>query len=148
MRAIPARVLLLAVTIAFTPSLATARCLSYEPAVVTLVGELSSRDVPGPPNYRSLARGDLPETILVLRLEAPICVLGDAASSLNTKTQTGIEEVQLEMPLARARALVGKRVRATGTLSAAQSGHYRTPVVLRVSGLRADPAAGPDEEPG
>ena len=38
---------------------------------------------------------------------------------------------------AQARYLVGKRVRASGTLFGAHSGHHRTPIVLQVRSIRA-----------
>ena len=116
---------------------AAARCLAQKPAVVTLVGELVSKRVAGPPGYRSLAQGDLPETIVMLRLGAPICVKGDPTSSLNARSHAGIAEVQLVVPFERARALVDQQIAATGSLTAARSRHHRTPVVLEVSGLRA-----------
>jgi hypothetical protein len=123
-------------------SSASARCLRYEPAQVSLVGELVAKAVPGPPNYTSVARGDLPETVHLLVLETPICVTGDRASQQNSRGETGVAEVQLVAKQGRLRSLVGKRVRATGTLSSAQSGHHRTPVLLTVKAIRAaDPPA-------
>ena len=115
---------------------ANARCLTYEPAQVILSGELEMRNVAGPPNYRSLARGDLPETIYVLVLEKPICVSGNPSSMQNRKGYASVAEVQLVVKASRARPLAGKRVRATGGLSAGQGNHHRTPVVLTVKGLR------------
>ena len=116
---------------------AEARCLRYEPAQVTLLGTLTSRTVPGPPNYTSIARGDFPETIVVLVLEEPICVTGNTSSSQNSKSHSNIEEVQFVLKGNAHRLLIDKKVRATGTLSSAQSGHHRTPVLLTVKGLRA-----------
>lgn len=117
--------------------LAAARCLSYGPAQVTLAGELTSRTVPGPPGYSSVARGDLPETILVLRLSAPICVSADTSSLTNSRSHAGLTEVQLVVEGLDYRTLLSKQVRVSGTLFAGQSGHHRTPVVLAVKSLRA-----------
>jgi hypothetical protein len=111
-----------------------ARCLQYEPASATLTGTLSSKLVPGPPGYTSLARGDQPETIWILTLDAPICVSGDRR---HPKSHSDITEVQLILGSTAARALVTKPVRAVGTLSASKTGHHRTPVVLTVKQLRA-----------
>ena len=127
------RLLVFAVAVACLPLPAVARCLRYEPATVSLVGELSSKLVPGPPSYTSLARGDIPETIFILHLAEPVCVSGDPASQRNSESHTGISEVQLSVPQERVRALVGKKVRASGNLFSAQTGHHRTPVVLRVT---------------
>ena len=119
------------------PSPAGARCLAYEPSVVSLVGKLASKTVPGPPNYTSIARGDLPEVVFTLHLEAPVCVSANPTSTLNSASRSGILEVQLVIPVSRARPWVGKRVRATGSLFKGHTGHHRTPVILHVSALRA-----------
>ncbi len=119
------------------PASAAARCLKYEPAIVTLEGSLSTKVVPGPPGYVSAARGDMPETIVMLELDAPICVLSDGNSYYNIRSHGKIEKVQLEVPIADAKRWVGKRVRATGSLFGAHTRHHRTPIGLRVAGLRA-----------
>ena len=116
---------------------AGARCLAYEPAQVTLTGELTSRMVPGPPDYRSIARGDQPETVVILVLDAPVCVRGDPSSRSNSQGHAQVAEVQLVVRGSAWRALRGKRVRVSGSLFAGNSGHHRTPVVLTVCGLRA-----------
>jgi len=115
---------------------AAGRCYTYEPKQVTLVGTLVARTLPGPPNYVSVARGDLPESVLFLRLEEPICVSADPLSLRNSKGHAGITELQLVSIQREARKLLGKRVRITGSLSEAQGGQHRTPVLLAVRGLR------------
>jgi hypothetical protein len=124
-------------TIAFLQSPAAARCLTYEPTTVTLIGELTSKTVPGPPNYVSIARGDLPEKIFILELAEPVCVSADPSSRQNSKSHAGVDEVQLSVPAEKARAYVGRRVRASGALFGARTGHHRTPVLLRVAKLGA-----------
>ena len=116
---------------------AAARCLTYEPSQITLAGSLEQRSVAGPPNYRSIARGDLPQTIYVLVLDAEICVSGNPASVQNRRGHANVSEIQLVVPPSRAKRLAGKRVVVTGGLSAGQGGQHRTPVVLTVKGLRA-----------
>lgn len=128
---------LLVLLLLFAPSSGAARCLAYEPSTVSLVGKLVSKTLPGPPNYTSIARGDIPEVVLILHLEAPVCVSGDPASTLNSASRSGIVEVQLVVTLSKARVFVGKRVRASGSLFNAHTGHHRTPVLLQVSSLRA-----------
>lgn len=132
---------LLALLLVLSAAPCAARCLAYEPAVVSLVGELVSKTLPGPPNYANIARGDIPEVVLILHLEEPVCVSGDPTSRLNSTSRAGISEVQLFVLPGKARALVGRRVRATGSLFGAHTGHHRTPVVLRVSALRLDGSA-------
>lgn len=115
---------------------AAGRCQAYEPKQVTLVGTLVARMLPGPPNYVSVARGDLPESVFFLRLEEPICVSADPLSLRNSKGHAGITELQLVSTQREARRLLGKRVRVTGSLTGARSGQHRTPVLLTVRGLR------------
>lgn len=115
---------------------AGARCLRYEPATVKLEGTLVSRQLPGPPNYSNIARGDRPQTVLFLELDEPLCVSGDPSSSRNSKSHAGIEEVQIDYPLEKARLRLDETVRATGSLFGAHMGAHRTPVVLRVKTLR------------
>jgi hypothetical protein len=131
MRPLGAFVLLLALV----PSAADSRCLKYEPTTVSLAGRLASKTVPGPPSYVSIARGDVPETIYILHLDTPVCVLGDPSSRLNAKSHAGVKEIQLVTPGTKARSLLGKRVNASGTLFGSHTRHHRTPVLLRTSRL-------------
>jgi hypothetical protein len=131
-----ALVLLATSSLLFVGSSAVARCLSFEPAHVSLDGELTVRTVPGPPGYVSIARGDHPEKLVILVLEEPICVNADAGSRSNSKSHTQVTEVQLVMKQGSYSRLVDKKVRATGSLFQAHSRHHRTPVVLTVKGAR------------
>ena len=115
---------------------ASSRCLRFEPATVTLTGTLSERVLPGPPSYEHIARGDIPEKVLFLELDKPICVLGDPMMLRNTGTITGVEEVHVRITGFWQRTLIGKRTRATGTLFTAHLLAHRTPVVLTVIGVR------------
>ena len=131
-------VLLLGLALLFClgPGTASARCLRFEPATVTLTGTLSERVMPGPPNYYHIARGDIPEKVLFLELDEPICVTGDPMLLRNTNTIAGIEEVQVRIDRSWRRSLIGKRTRATGSLFTAHSLAHRTPVVLTAIGMR------------
>jgi len=115
---------------------ASARCLQYEPTTVSIQGKLTTRAVPGPPGYVSIARGDHPETNVIVVLDEPVCVLASTSNRLNAKTHAKVTEIQLVLQNTAYRHLVGKQVRATGTLFSAQTGHHRTPVVLTVKALR------------
>ena len=116
-----------------------ARCLRYEPAQVTLVGTLTSRILPGPPNYQSVGRGDYPETVFILKLDEPICVSGDPLSRSNSKSHSRITEVQLATRALDLRRFLRQQVRASGRLFNAHMRQHRTPVVLSVVSLRAAP---------
>jgi hypothetical protein len=108
-----------------------AGCLSYD-GRVTLEGSLGTQTFPGPPNYESIAAGDRPETVLVLRLDAPVCV--DAASDGMSDAVASVETIQLALrgpeQFASMRKLVGRRIRLTGSLFGAISAHHHTPVLL------------------
>lgn len=117
----------------------SARCLSYEPARVSLSGELTSRSVPGPPNYSSIARGDFAETILILVLDSPICVSAGTSGGQNSRGHFNVTQVQLVVSGASQRGLLHRHVRASGTLFAAHTRHHRTPVVLMVESLGKTP---------
>lgn len=115
---------------------AAGRCLSYEPAAVTLEGTVVSRTLPGPPNYRRIAQGDYPETVYFLELKEPVCVSGDPSSRSNRRSESGIAEMQLfarDLDLSR---FLDKEVRASGSLVRAHMPYHRTPVVLTVSRVR------------
>ena len=135
MRVVPLLVLAIASSIA---SESFARCLSYAPTRVTLRGELLERTLPGPPNYKSIARGDRPETIYFVDLDDAICVTGKRGGTLNKYSHAGLTEIQLVIPPEYARHLSRKRVRATGLLLGAQTAAQRTPVVMSVKKLVAD----------
>ncbi|MBW2420152.1 MAG: DUF4431 domain-containing protein [Deltaproteobacteria bacterium] len=126
----------LALFVGWTAGEADARCLRYEPATVTLTGRLSERVTPGPPRYHNIALGDIPEKVLFLALDRPICVTGDPMLLRNSRTFAGIEELQVRYTGVRRSALIGKRVRATGSLFAAHSDSHRTPVILTAIGMR------------
>ena len=113
-------------------------CLSYEPAVVTLSGTLVRKTFPGPPNYKSVKKGDRPETSWFLDLPESVCVNEDKAEpDLNPK-QSAVREIQLVLQpqqYAEHKSLVGTRVNATGTLFGEHTGHHHTPVLLTVRSL-------------
>src|SRR5260370_3314743 len=54
-------------------SSASAQCLKYWPAVVTLTGTLRSHVFAGPPNYESIKRCDRKESAIILKLVTPTC---------------------------------------------------------------------------
>jgi hypothetical protein len=135
------------VTLAALVSLAVASveaaprpCHRFEPATSAIVGTLTRKTLPGPPNYQSIAAGDAPETYWFVTPAKPLCVRGTPGDRLNAADVTGVSSVQLILRrdeyTARA-GLIGRRVRVTGTLSTAITGHHHTPVVLDVVTLEA-----------
>jgi len=114
-------------------------CLSYEPAVVTLTGTVTSKTYPGPPNFESIRAGDEPETYWLLALLHPVCVNQGEPGDLINEAKKNIRRIQLvfndEEAYKKYRRLLGTRIVATGMLYASFSGHHKTPVLLRVNGL-------------
>ncbi|SRR5579872_805547 len=118
------------------------KCLSYEPAVVTLSGTLVRKTFPGPPNYESVKKGDKPETSWFLDLPESVCVNEDKADPDRNPKQSAVREIQLVLQpqqYAQHKSLVGTRVSATGTLFGEHTGHHHTPVLLTVRTLDEPP---------
>ena len=128
--------------VALGASGSAARCLAYEPTPVTLEGTFTSRLLPGPPNYVSIARGDHPETIYILALDEPICVSGSPSSRMNAKSHARVTEIQLVDRGFTPGRFLQKRVLISGSFFGAHTRHHRTPVVLNVAKIRAIPKDG------
>jgi hypothetical protein len=125
--------LLLIFLITTEPAPVAQTCLTYEPDTVSLKGTIKRRTFAGPPNYESVAKGDQPERMWVLRLARPICV----AASGDRKEEKNVSDLQLVFAGAedyrRYRSFVGRRVTVNGTLFPAQTGHHYTRVLLTVT---------------
>jgi hypothetical protein len=108
-------------------------CYHYKPAVVVLTGRLIQRTLPGPPNYQSIARGDRPDIVDFLILDAPICTIADYKDSPNTDAFRGQDTIHVRRAEATwrdVRRLTGQRVTVRGTLAEWGLGTDRTPVVI------------------
>ena len=108
-------------------------CYHYRPAAVSLTGRLIQRTLPGPPNYQSIARGDRPQVVDLLILDAPICTIPDYKDSPNTDAFQGQDTIQVrraESTWREVRRLAGKRVVVKGTLAEWALGPDRTPVII------------------
>ncbi len=117
-------------------------CYHYRPAPVSLTGRLIQRTLPGPPNYQSIKRGDRPQVVDLLILEAPICTIADYKDSPNTDAFQGQDTVQVrraEPTWREVRRLSGRRVVVTGTLAEWALGPDRTPVVIDPTAVRPAP---------
>lgn len=117
-------------------------CYHYRPAAVSLTGRLIQRRMPGPPHYDSFARGDRPEMVDFLVLEAPICTIPDYKDSPNTDAFQGQDTIQVRRAGSTwqdVRRWTGRRVVVTGTLAEWALGPDRTPVVIDPTGVRLAP---------
>jgi len=110
-------------------------CLPYEPAEVSLVGEVRVEEFPGPPNYEDLAKGDRPEHVFVLVLESAVCTSPTTGAELEPLDR--IEKIQLVVPSGAPRPEIGKRVRVSGALFGAHTGHHHYPLLMIVASVRA-----------
>ena len=117
-------------------------CYHYRPAAVSLTGRLIQRTLPGPPNYQSIARGDRPQVVDLLILDAPICTIADYKDSPNTDAFQGQDTIQVrrtESAWREVRRLSGGHVVVTGTLAEWALGPDRTPVVIDPTEVRSVP---------
>lgn len=75
-------------------------CLRYQPAKVAIRGRVTARVFAGPPDYESVARGDQPESLFVLRADHPVCVDLDPARTdpeVDAQAEQGSRELQLDL---------------------------------------------------
>lgn len=127
--------LLLLLLNSFGASAQRQQCLDYEPAVVQLIGTINKQTFPGPPNYKSIRKGDKPETYWVLHLSDFVCT----QPSGDYDSEDRVSDFQLiltQKQYALYRKFLGRRVNVTGRLSHATTGHHHTPVLLEVTGIR------------
>ena len=120
--------LLVLILLGATCFVARARsCVNYEPEIVSLVGTLSRRTVVNVSEQK--------EVIWILRLARPVCVTAVEGDDINVK-RARVTDVQLVLEpemFKMYRGLVGKKVRATGTLFGQHTAHHFTPVLLDVA---------------
>jgi Domain of unknown function (DUF4431) len=117
-------------------------CYHYRPASVALTGRLIQRTLPGPPNYENIARGDRPQVVDLLILDAPICTIADYKDSPNSDAFQDRDTIQVrrtESTWREVRRLTGQRVVVTGTLAEWALGPDRTPVVIDPTEVRPAP---------
>jgi hypothetical protein len=105
------------------PELAAASCVGYED--VNLTGTIVRQTYPGPPDYKSITRGDEPQVIWVLLLDRRICVFDSYPAYYEREIQLLMRVDQYE----GYRNLLGKKVIATGELLDGR-GRYEKRLVL------------------
>jgi hypothetical protein len=109
-------------------------CLPYEPETVVLTGTVQRALAYGPPGYGETPRQDTKEIFYSLQLAAPICILG--GDDFDQPAEPSIRQLQIafiNMPFDR--TLPGHRVRITGTLFHATTGHQHTKVLISPAGI-------------
>lgn len=119
----------------FSASAQRQPCLSYEPEVVQLIGTITRKTFPGPPNYKSIRRGDKPETYWVLQLPDTVCTQATG----DNDAEDAVTQLQLILTgkqYALYKKFIGRRVNVSGKLSHAITGHHHTPVLMEVTEIR------------
>jgi hypothetical protein len=106
-----------------------APCLPYEPEKIVLTGTVRRALAYGPPGFGDTPSRDAKEIFYSLELAAPICVL--AGDDQDEPSERAIRQIQIafiNMPFDK--TLPEQRVRVTGTLFHAVSGHHHTKVLI------------------
>jgi hypothetical protein len=109
-----------------------AGCISVtgKAAQVTAQGRLELKSFPGPPNYESVAAGDVEERVFILRLPHSVCIDdGDFANPENKFRIVHISSTQDPL-MKMLRSSVGRRVIVSGEGFAAFDGHHHAPLVI------------------
>jgi len=108
---------------------------------VKLVGVIKNRTFPGPPNYKSVAKGDEPEDYWILTLDNPIDVAEDPEYPVPDENRPQLNQRELQIDLGgdytTYAKLLGKKVEVTGSLSQGFTVHHKTPVMIGVREIRA-----------
>ena len=108
-----------------------AQCLHYSGDPVTLTGEVILQTFYGPPNYGENPNTDSRETQAILVLVQPICVSANP-SSYEDEEKNQVKVTLVSTDGVNLGAYVGKRITFQGILFHANTGHHRTPVLMRV----------------
>jgi Domain of unknown function (DUF4431) len=109
-------------------------CLNYAPEVVQLIGTISKKTFPGPPNYESIRKGDKPETYWVLKLPDTVCTEASGDNDAENSV-TDLQLILTQKQYTLYRKFLGRRVNVAGKLSHAQTGHHHTPVLMEVTDI-------------
>ncbi len=107
---------------------------------VSLVGKVWRETFPGRPNYESIENGDEPETVWVLTMDSPRCVLGVSPEDNKPYEIGKIKRFQLVLTPAqykKHRAVLEHRAEIKGQLFQAMTGHHHTKALVEVKELKA-----------
>ncbi|WP_454782623.1 DUF4431 domain-containing protein [Legionella sp. WA2022007384] len=117
-------------------SLANNQTFYYEPNVVELTGIIKILKFPGPPNYTSTKDGDVEETGGYLQLDKPIDVEINPTLKKNNDNQPEKNVSLLQLVVTDKdqwnKIKEGNKVRITGTLFHAHTGHHHARVLINL----------------
>ena len=107
----------------------------FEPAVVELTGKLIEKDFYGQPGYGEDPKTDSKEPAVIIQLTKPIMVVAEKDDEYN-ETRDGIEEMQLiNIKSIKLTPYLHQKVKLTGKLMSAQTGHHHTDVLIIVDSI-------------
>jgi Domain of unknown function (DUF4431) len=109
------------------PGWAAADCLEYGPN--NLYGTLVRQTYAGPPDYKSISRGDKPLVIWVLLLNQLTCVVDSYSRSYGNYGEREVQLVLQEGQYEEYRNLLGKKVVVTGNLKRGRGDYKRLLIV-------------------
>ena len=122
----------------------TDKFVQCSPHIVKLVGVIKNQTFPGPPNYKSVAKGDAAEDYWILTLDKPIDVAEDPAYPVPDENRPQLNQRELQVNLddklnadyAAYAKFLGKKVEVAGELSQGFTVHHKTPVMIWVREIR------------
>jgi hypothetical protein len=118
------------------PSIYSEETYRYEPSVVSVTGKLVEKVFYGPPGYGENPKTDTKEHTVILLLNHPIRVVAEKDDQFN-ETRGNVKEVQLinvkEIALS---TYIQKKVKVTGKLSSAITGHHHTDVLMEIDNIQ------------
>jgi hypothetical protein len=118
------------------PSVYAADAYKFEPSVVTLTGKLVMKEFYGPPGYGEDPKTDSKEHAAILLLTSPIKVIAEKDDQFN-ETRDNIKEVQLiNVKRIALSKFFEKKVKVTGKLSLAITGHHHTDVLIEIDDIQ------------
>lgn len=115
--------------------------LNYEPSQVVLKGKVTTRLEYGAPGFGEDPKNDAKENIFLLVLDKPVDVQPDPdlSSDTNTESFKNVREMQMvfmNIDHKLFKRIMGKKVKVTGTLFQAETGHHHTDVLVTVDELK------------
>lgn len=118
------------------PVASQGNCLPVEPARLWLEGTLEQQVRLGPPGYGETPSKDERDTILVLRLRAPINVCADTTEGAEQPRTDSVTVLQLAGRIGGLASRSGQEIGVYGTLCHADFGPQFTDVLIDVKRVR------------
>jgi hypothetical protein len=110
---------------------------------VAFAGSISRATFPGRPNYSSIDDGDEPETVWILTIATPNCVVAESMEDGKpyevAKSTTRFQLVFTDAKAyERHKSLVENRALIRGQLFVGHTGHHHTKALIEVREIKAD----------